>query len=117
MTNPYAPPLAGVDDISEPQAFDVPADRGTRLGAAILDSVLAKRPPLPRAGVEPLTPAAQTLIAAYEALPPADQYQVAVEIDRRFKGGWGDVPEDTLAETADELLLALDREEDAHAPR
>ena len=40
MTNPYAPPLAGVDDISEPQAFDVPADRGTRLGAAILDSVL-----------------------------------------------------------------------------
>ena len=40
MTNPYAPPQAGVDDISEPQAFAVPADRGTRLGAAILDSVL-----------------------------------------------------------------------------
>ena len=38
MTNPYAPPQAGVDDISEPQAFAVPADRGTRLGAAILDS-------------------------------------------------------------------------------
>ena len=40
MTNPYAPPQAGVDDISEPQAFAVPADRGTRLGAAILDSVV-----------------------------------------------------------------------------
>jgi uncharacterized RDD family membrane protein YckC len=40
MTNPYAPPQAGVDDISEPQAFVVPADRGTRLGAAILDSVI-----------------------------------------------------------------------------
>jgi len=40
MTNPYAPPQAGVDDISEPEAFAVPADRGTRLGAALLDSVL-----------------------------------------------------------------------------
>jgi uncharacterized RDD family membrane protein YckC len=40
MTNPYAPPQAGVDDISEPQDFAVPADRGTRLGAAILDSLL-----------------------------------------------------------------------------
>ena len=40
MTNPYAPPQAAVDDISEPQPFAIPADRGTRLGAAILDSVL-----------------------------------------------------------------------------
>ena len=40
MTNPYAPPQAGVDDISEPQGFAVPADRGTRLGAAILDSIV-----------------------------------------------------------------------------
>ena len=40
MTNPYAPPHAGVEDISEPQAFAVPAERGTRLGAAILDSIL-----------------------------------------------------------------------------
>ena len=40
MTNPYAPPQAGVDDIAESEAFAVPADRGTRLGAAILDSVL-----------------------------------------------------------------------------
>lgn len=40
MTNPYAPPLAGVEDISEPEAAAVPADRGTRLGAAIIDSFL-----------------------------------------------------------------------------
>ena len=40
MTNPYAPPLAGVDDISEPEADAVPADRGTRLGAAMIDSFL-----------------------------------------------------------------------------
>jgi uncharacterized RDD family membrane protein YckC len=40
MTNPYAPPLAGVDDVAESEAFAVPADRGTRLGAAILDSVV-----------------------------------------------------------------------------
>src|SRR5687767_12590528 len=40
MTHPYAPPLAGVDDMAELQAFAVPADRGTRLGAAILDSVI-----------------------------------------------------------------------------
>ena len=40
MTNPYAPPLAGVDDIPEPDAGAVHADRGTRLGAAILDSVI-----------------------------------------------------------------------------
>jgi uncharacterized RDD family membrane protein YckC len=40
MTNPYAPPQAGVEDIAEPQASAVLADRGTRLGAAILDSVV-----------------------------------------------------------------------------
>ena len=40
MTNPYAPPQAGVDDIAEPHAFAVPADRGTRLGASILDGVV-----------------------------------------------------------------------------
>ena len=40
MTNPYAPPQAGVEDVAEPLASAVPADRGTRLGAALLDSVL-----------------------------------------------------------------------------
>lgn len=40
MTNPYAPPQAAVDDISEPESFNVPAERGARLGAAMIDSFL-----------------------------------------------------------------------------
>jgi uncharacterized RDD family membrane protein YckC len=40
MTNPYAPPRAAVLDIADPNAQFVLADRGTRLGAAILDGLL-----------------------------------------------------------------------------
>jgi len=40
MTNPYAPPRAAVRDIADPAALSTPADRGTRLGAAILDSII-----------------------------------------------------------------------------
>jgi uncharacterized RDD family membrane protein YckC len=40
MTNPYAPPQAAVEDVSEPESSTIPADRGTRLGAAIVDSFL-----------------------------------------------------------------------------
>jgi uncharacterized RDD family membrane protein YckC len=40
MTNPYAPPLAVVRDIADPSELAVPADRGTRLGAMLLDSVI-----------------------------------------------------------------------------
>jgi uncharacterized RDD family membrane protein YckC len=39
-TNPYAPPRAAVRDISMPYAATVLAERGTRLGAAILDSLI-----------------------------------------------------------------------------
>jgi len=39
MTNPYAPPRAAVRDVADPGAKSVLADRGTRLGAAILDSI------------------------------------------------------------------------------
>jgi uncharacterized RDD family membrane protein YckC len=38
MTNPYAPPRAAVRDIVDPSLEAVPAERATRLGAAILDS-------------------------------------------------------------------------------
>jgi uncharacterized RDD family membrane protein YckC len=38
MTNPYAPPRAAVRDVADPGTKSVLADRGTRLGAAILDS-------------------------------------------------------------------------------
>jgi uncharacterized RDD family membrane protein YckC len=41
MTNPYAPPAAVVDDIADPLATVTPADRGTRLVAAILDGIIA----------------------------------------------------------------------------
>lgn len=38
MSNPYAPPQAAVRDIVDPSLQAVPAERATRLGAAILDS-------------------------------------------------------------------------------
>ena len=40
MTNPYAPPRAAVRDIADPSALSVPADRGARLSAMILDSII-----------------------------------------------------------------------------
>lgn len=40
MTNPYAPPRAAVGDIALPGDQMVPADRGTRLGAQILDGLI-----------------------------------------------------------------------------
>jgi len=41
VTNPYAPPRAAVQDIPAGEGQMVPADRGTRLGAAILDGLIA----------------------------------------------------------------------------
>lgn len=40
MDNPYAPPTALVDDIITVDAELIPAGRGTRLGAAMLDNVV-----------------------------------------------------------------------------
>ena len=40
MTNPDAPPQAIVADIAEPIDRRMLADRGTRLGAAILDGII-----------------------------------------------------------------------------
>jgi uncharacterized RDD family membrane protein YckC len=40
MTNPYAPPRAIVEDVVDPFEKVVLADRGTRLGAAILDGLI-----------------------------------------------------------------------------
>ena len=40
MTNPYAPPQAIVQDIADSRAPVILADRGTRLGAAILDGLI-----------------------------------------------------------------------------
>jgi uncharacterized RDD family membrane protein YckC len=40
MTNPYTPPVAIVQDIADPQAQAVAADRGARLGASVLDAII-----------------------------------------------------------------------------
>ena len=40
MANPYAPPRAVVRDIADPSALATPADRGTRLGASILNGII-----------------------------------------------------------------------------
>lgn len=40
MTNPYAPPQAVVQDVVDPAADILLADRGTRLGAALLDGLI-----------------------------------------------------------------------------
>jgi uncharacterized RDD family membrane protein YckC len=40
MTNPYAPPQAVVQDVLDPAAGILLADRGVRLGAAILDGLV-----------------------------------------------------------------------------
>jgi uncharacterized RDD family membrane protein YckC len=39
-TNPYAPPRAAVRDIADPNALNEPAERATRLFAAILDGII-----------------------------------------------------------------------------
>jgi uncharacterized RDD family membrane protein YckC len=40
MTNPYAPPQAEVQDMTDPGTSLVPAERGIRLVAAVLDAVI-----------------------------------------------------------------------------
>ena len=65
-----------------------------------------------------MTATAQQLLDSFDALPEADQHQVAVEILRRFAGAVdGDLPESALVEAADELFRTLDAEEAGHAPR
>lgn len=39
-TNPYAPPQAAVRDIADRHASNTAAERGTRLGASVLDAVI-----------------------------------------------------------------------------
>src|SRR5262245_33182666 len=40
MANPYAPPQAVVADVVDPRIQNTPAERGTRLAAAILDGLI-----------------------------------------------------------------------------
>jgi hypothetical protein len=63
-----------------------------------------------------MTPAVQQILNAFDSLPDADKYQVAVEILRRVSVfGEGDLPDSALVEVADELFRALDTEEERHA--
>jgi hypothetical protein len=65
-----------------------------------------------------MTARVQQILDAFDTLPPAEKREAAAEILRRLAGtAEGDVPEDALAEAADELFRALDAEEDRHAPR
>jgi hypothetical protein len=58
----------------------------------------------------------QELLGAFDALPEADKHQAAVEILRRVSSATeGDLPESALVEAAEELFLALDVKEAAHA--
>lgn len=58
-----------------------------------------------------MTTAARTLLAAFEALPPDDQLEVAAEIIRRAPEG--ELPDAALDALADELFLGYDAEEAA----
>jgi hypothetical protein len=61
-----------------------------------------------------MTASARELLAAFEALPAAEQHQVAAEILRR-SFGTGDLPEESLHELAAEVFRGYDAEEAAGA--
>jgi hypothetical protein len=65
-----------------------------------------------------MTAPVRQLLDSFDALSDSDKHQAIVEILRRISGtAEGDVPEQALAEAADELFQALDAEEAGHAPR
>jgi hypothetical protein len=57
---------------------------------------------------------ARELLAAFDALPPAEQKEAAVEILRRASPT-GDLSESAFDELAGELFRMYDAEESAHA--
>lgn len=57
-----------------------------------------------------MTDSARTILAAFDALPPADQLDVAAEIVRRVAPA-GLFPDKVLAEIADVLFRSYDAEE------
>ena len=61
-----------------------------------------------------MSPVARDVLAAFDALSPEEQEQVATEILRR-SSGFDDVPEAALHELADELFCGYDAEEAARA--
>jgi hypothetical protein len=61
-----------------------------------------------------MTPTAREVLAAFDALSPSEQRQVAAEILRRSSGA-GEPTEAALHELADELFRGYDAEEAARA--
>jgi hypothetical protein len=61
-----------------------------------------------------MTATARNLLAAFDALTPDEQQQVAAEILRRTAGA-GDLPEAALDELAADLFRSYDAEEAARA--
>jgi hypothetical protein len=59
-----------------------------------------------------MTTTAREVLAAFDALPPAEQQQVAAEILRR-SSGTGDLPEAGFDELGAELFSRYDKEEAA----
>jgi hypothetical protein len=57
---------------------------------------------------------AESVLTAFESLPPPERHKVAVEILRR-SAGTDDLTEATLTELADDLFRSYDAEEVAHA--
>lgn len=65
-----------------------------------------------------MTATVQQVLSSFDALPEPDKHQAAIEILRRYGGfAQGDLTEDALAQTADELFGVLDDEEAGNAPR
>jgi len=60
-----------------------------------------------------MTTAAQDLLKVFDALPAADQHEIAVAILRRTSSA-EDIPDSALHELADELFRGYDAEEAAH---
>lgn len=58
-----------------------------------------------------MSAAAQTLLAAFDALPDADREVVVNELLSRHPVGAGELPDVTLLEMADELFQVYDAEE------
>jgi hypothetical protein len=61
-----------------------------------------------------MTASVQEVLAAFDALPPGEQQQVAAEILRRTMPD-GDLPDAAFDELAGELFRAYDAEEAADA--
>ncbi|MCI0643172.1 MAG: hypothetical protein L0Y70_29230 [Gemmataceae bacterium] len=65
-----------------------------------------------------MTEAVQSILTSFDALPESDKRATVVEILRRFGARQeGDVSEAALVGLAEELFLALDKEEAEHASR